>query len=255
MSRVALFRVATVCLVFVVLFTAMSAWTVAADDQPTHAVVVELFTSQGCSSCPPADRLLAGLSEIAVKHQLPVYCLSFHVDYWNSLGWHDPYSSKQFTDRQHRYAAAFASRRVYTPQMIVNGETEFVGSRAKDARAAIEAGLSTPSKESVTLTSAVRADRRVKIDYKVIGHDSNAVLNVAIVQKQAVNKVPRGENTGRELAHVCVVRSFETVQLAKPEGTLSAILPAGVDASDCSVIVFVQDPRTMRIGGASAAEL
>lgn len=255
MSRVVLFPVVAVCLVFIVLLTAMSAQTFAADEQPAGAVVVELFTSQGCSSCPPADQLLAGLSEIADKHQLPVYCLSFHVDYWNSLGWHDPYSSKQFTGRQHRYAAAFESRRVYTPQMIVNGETEFVGSRAKDARAAIETELSTPSKQSVTLTAAVRDDRRVKIDYVVVGHDTNTVLNVAIVQRQVVNRVPRGENTGRELAHVGVVRSFETVQIEKPTGTLNIKLPSNLDASEFGVVAYVQDPRTMRIGGASAVEL
>ena len=94
----------------------------------TPFAVVELFTSEGCSSCPPADNLLGEIVKDAQKGQQRVYCLSFHVDYWNSLGWRDPYSDPAFSRRQREYARAFESVQVYTPQMVVNGSTGFVGS-------------------------------------------------------------------------------------------------------------------------------
>ena len=94
--------------------------------------VIELFTSQGCSSCPSADRNLARIVESAERDGRPVYALSFHVDYWNSLGWRDPFSAEEFTQRQREYARKFQARSVYTPQMVVNGQVHFVGSRAAD---------------------------------------------------------------------------------------------------------------------------
>lgn len=103
--------------------------------QPSAVAVVELFTSQGCSSCPPADRVLQAIHENASTNELPVHVLSFHVDYWNHLGWEDPYSSPVCTLRQKRYAVSMGSKRIFTPQMIVNGTVSFVGSdsaRAND---------------------------------------------------------------------------------------------------------------------------
>ncbi|MEM8945809.1 MAG: DUF1223 domain-containing protein [Planctomycetota bacterium] len=227
----------------------------AEDCQPQPSpVVVELFTSQGCSSCPPADKLLIGLAEIGEKHQLPVYCLSFHVDYWNSLGWRDPYSSEQFTKRQRQYAAAFQSNRVYTPQMIVGGEIEFVGSRGRDAQQAIQSALAAPATSTVTLETSVSADRRtVSVSYAV--HDSAPAekLNIALVQNSASNEVPRGENSGRSLAHVHVVRVFRTIDLQKPTGVLDLDLPEGLSAEASSVVAYVQDQRSLRITGAASS--
>src|SRR5579872_5297720 len=100
-----------------------------------NPVVIELFTSQGCSSCPAADKNLAELIEEAEKKGLPVYGLSFHVDYWNYIGWKDPYSRSEYTARQREYSSFLNSETVYTPQMIVNGEVEFVGSDKKAAEA------------------------------------------------------------------------------------------------------------------------
>lgn len=249
--------IATVFLV-AILNLALQAPPPASAEEParsTSPVVVELFTSQGCSSCPPADQLLAGLNAIAEKHGLPVYCLSFHVDYWDSLGWKDPYSAEQFTKRQHRYAAAFGSRKVYTPQMIVNGETEFVGSRANDARQAIEAGLAEPSAGALSLKAKLSADQTsAVVEYQVNQSQPGALLNVAVVQKQASNQIPRGENSGRELAHVQVVRTFQSIALKSDSGSLEIDVPTDVDAKALGIVAYVQDARSMQIRKAIAAD-
>ncbi|MGI9455878.1 MAG: DUF1223 domain-containing protein [Aeoliella sp.] len=219
-------------------------------------VIVELFTSQGCSSCPPADQILAKITAWSEKHELPVYCLSYHVDYWNSLGWEDPYSSEEFSQRQRSYAAAFESSRVYTPQMIVGGASEFVGSSGQKAEAAIQDALATKAAHSVTLNTAMSEDKRsAHIEYVVEGDVSGVVLNIALVQNEASNKVPRGENAGESLVHVQVVRSLQIFSLDKPSGKATIEIPAGLEADDSRVVVYVQYPESMHISGAAAAEL
>ncbi|NOY29135.1 MAG: DUF1223 domain-containing protein [Planctomycetes bacterium] len=226
---------------------------------PAGPVVVELFTSQGCSSCPPADLVLTEIAAFGDKHQLPIYCLSYHVDFWNSLGWKDPYSSPVFTKRQHRYAAAFGSSRVYTPQMIVNGETELLGSRGRDAKRILQKALATQATSAVELTAVLSSDKSSgEIKYTVIGNGPDMLLQVALVQRAAANKVPRGENAGRELTHVRVVRSLKTVPLETPQGKpsrgkLSIALPTGIEVQDVSFVAYVQDRRSMQITGASVA--
>ena len=121
------------------------------DEAKESFAVVELFTSEGCSSCPPPDALLAEILEDARKDGRRVFCLSFHVDYWNRLGWTDPYSAPAFSRRQQSYAQAFKNDQVYTPQMIVNGTEEFVGSDRHRSRAAIDAALKRPERVQINL--------------------------------------------------------------------------------------------------------
>jgi len=221
---------------------------------PEGLLVVELFTSQGCSSCPPADRVLRELVSFGDKHQLPIYCLSFHVDYWNSLGWKDPYSSPLFTQRQRQYSMAFGNRSIYTPQMIVNGKTEFVGSRGKDVRKAIQSALATPATSTVKLKAQLADDgNSVQIEYAISGHEPDTTLNVALVQKKVTNQVPHGENAGRKLAHVQVVRTLKTIPLDNPSGKLRLELPADLAAKEANVVAYVQNPRSMQISGAAIA--
>jgi len=226
--------------------------------EETHVqepVIVELFTSQGCSSCPPADRLLSKIATWSDQHQTPVYCLSFHVDYWNYLGWTDPYSDRQFSERQRTYASAFKSRRVYTPQMIVGGQTEFVGMRSADAQKAINKGLETKSESTVSLTLKRSPDgKRHQVEYVVRGADPDSVLNIALVQREAKNEVPKGENAGKDLAHANVVRSFQTVALVRPSGQIEMLLPQGMDIDSARIIAYVQNRRTMKIRGATAKD-
>src|SRR5258706_3032673 len=118
-----------------------------------NPVVMDLVTSQGCSSCPAADKNLAEINEDAEKNGQPVYGLSFHVDYWNYIGWKDPYSKPEYTARQHQYAQKLNSESVYTPQMIVNGEIEFVGSNKKASSEAVAQALTKEMPYHISLNN------------------------------------------------------------------------------------------------------
>ena len=148
----------------------------------TPFAVVELFTSEGCSSCPPADDLLGEIVKDAQKGQQRVYCLSFHVDYWNSLGWRDLYSDPAFSRRQLEYAMAFKSDQIYTPQMVVNGSTGFVGSD-RTPRKQIDAALKQPVRAAVKLSQEQTKDASsVVFAYEVRRAARGSVLNVAVVE-------------------------------------------------------------------------
>ncbi len=211
--------------------------------------VVELFTSEGCSSCPPADQLLVDLAE---RGDAGLLVLAFHVDYWNRLGWRDPFSDAAYSQRQRAYARSFASGRVYTPQMIVNGRREFVGSRRREAEAAVRQALEQPASAGITLRPSMIGDV-VSVEYAVDGAPSGAVLHLALVQRRAEQAIPRGENKGRTLRHANVVRAFETV--LADAGTQTLTLPRGLQPNEAAIIAYVQHPETMHIAGAAQAAL
>jgi hypothetical protein len=223
----------------------------------TSFVVVELFTSEGCSSCPPADDLLAEIVKDAEKRQQPIFCLSFHVDYWNSLGWRDPYSVAAFTRRQRDYARALKSDQVYTPQMIVNGSTELVGSDRTRARKHIDGALKQPVRATVKLSQEQKRDRSaVLFAYEVGRAPRGGVLNVAVVERGLVSMVKRGENGGRTLRHENVVRAFQTTRLGEgAKGTVELKLPADLVRKNASAIAYVQDADTWAVLGANRFEL
>ncbi|SRR5258708_25242073 len=212
-----------------------------------NPVVIELFTSQGCSSCPAADKNLAEIIEDAEKNGQPVYGLSFHVDYWNYIGWKDPYSKPDYTARQRQYAQKLNSESVYTPQMIVNGEVEFVGSNKKASSDAIARALSKKMPYRISLNNIQQKEGKIFLSYSLDNIPNEATVNAAIVERNVENNVSRGENSGRKLAHKNVVRSFVSAQLQK-SGELVIEFPSGISAS--SVIVFIQD-KEFRITGAS----
>lgn len=223
---------------------------------PTGFAVVELFTSQGCSSCPPADRLLTQLDELASEQNLPIFTLSMHVDYWNRLGWTDPYSSRQFTQRQHAYADAANSRSVYTPQMVVNGEAEFVGSDSAKAKRAIIKALKRPSVAKVELTAQAAAESRaVNVQYQVTGAAPGTELVICLVADPSPNEVPRGENAGRRLEHHAVVHSLQAAAIkANDRGAIAIALPNSIrGAKGVEIVALVQDKATRRIDGAGKA--
>ena len=130
-------------------------------------VVVELFTSEGCSSCPPADALLKQLSEQQSVRGVQIVALEEHVDYWDHLGWKDPYSSSEFSQRQSEYAQVFGTDGVYTPQMIVDGQNEFVGSRSLAAKEAIRKAGNQPKAEIVLVPSAASSPDKPAFEVQV----------------------------------------------------------------------------------------
>lgn len=224
--------------------------------------VVELFTSQGCSSCPPADAVLKELVQEAETQHQNVFALSFHVDYWNSLGWKDPYSSKRFSERQRRYAEAFHSDNIYTPQMIVNGQAEFVGSSSTKAHQYVhEALAATPSLSlSAQQASSMPSSGNVRVQFAVSARQAHSTLIcIALVRNVEPVSVTAGENSGRKLSHTHVVRAFETQSLKDLEGTLDVHLPSEapqtLPLSAYRAIVYLQDGVTMKVIAATSVAL
>ncbi len=215
------------------------------EKQPEAAgfAVVELFTSQGCSSCPPADELL---KELVDKPQENVAALSFHVDYWNRLGWTDPYSQAAFSERQQVYAGKLDAG-VYTPQMIVNGRHAFVGSRGTEARSHIRKALEARPETSIALNLTGEENRT--LEYRLSGRTDRLMLNIALISRHLENDVPRGENRGRTLEHVNVVRWFKTVRPRSGEGSVELDFPAELKSADTGLIVYTQDQDTWAVTG------
>lgn len=215
--------------------------------QNTGFAVVELFTSQGCSSCPSADRLL---SEIVKENgDNEVFGLSFHVSYWNYLGWKDPYSNETFTKRQRDYGATFRSITIYTPQMVVNGKKEFVGSDRSNAKRAIAEALAEPSQHQLSLIVEKRDDKLV-VNYDVEGPMKGYVINFALVERNIVTHVKRGENRNRTLQHDNVVRAFKTLPIQKT-GQTELPIPNDLKTEDGNVIAYVQHKDGLAISGAT----
>ena len=217
--------------------------------------LVELFTSQGCSSCPPADRVLEEIGKKAERDGQPVYTLSFHVDYWNYLGWKDPYSDARFSDRQRQYAEALPSS-VYTPQMVVNGQVAFVGSRQQEAQHYIKQALATPSEVAIQLIPTVEeGEEYLRINYQLSTVDDNWTLHVALVEDQLTDKVTRGENRNRTLSHHGVVREFTSQSLSGTTGSLRIPTEKLEDSSQGKIIAYVQEKERLHIIGATKLNL
>ena len=187
---------------------AVAAGPVRAAGPEARPVVVELFTSQGCSSCPPADALLG---ELAKRDE--VVALAFHVDYWDYIGWKDPFGDPLHTARQRAYAARFQQRAIYTPQMVIDGAGHVVGSRRGDVEAAIGARLAMSPAERVTIPVEFgrRSDGAVTAIVPPAATTGPADLLLAAVDAQHVTDIKRGENSGRVLADFNVVRSIARI--------------------------------------------
>jgi hypothetical protein len=216
-------------------------------------VLVELFTSEGCSSCPPADRLLETLDRTQPVTGANIIVLSEHVDYWNSLGWRDPFSSASFSERQERYAKELHVESVYTPQLIVDGQFELVGSNADKAKEIIQleakrekAPLRIESLESSAKTIRVR----ISLEKWPSGMNGRATLSVAVASNQAQSAVSAGENSGRHLTHVAVVRSLQSlgeVDGGSPLNRNIAIPLKPSDKESVRIIAFLQDAKSQRV--------
>jgi hypothetical protein len=223
-------------------------------------VLVELFTSEGCSSCPPADRFLEKLDGQPVQGA-EMIVLSEHVDYWNHIGWKDPYSASFYSQRQSAYANRFGLDSVYTPQMVVDGTSEFVGSNPGLADKAFRKALGVP-KLPVHLSSiSADASNTLHAHLETGGLDASfgareAEVYVAVALNRAESQVSAGENAGHRLAHVSVVKSLTKVGALKQGQVLAQDvqlkLGPGSDSSGLRLIAFVQEPRQGRVLGAAS---
>ena len=212
-------------------------------------IVLELFTSQGCSSCPPADRALQELTEKAARAGQAVYGLSFHVDYWNRLGWQDPFSSKLFTDRQRQYDRALNSQ-TYTPQLVINGRQDVIGGQRAKIEQAIQMIQQQPASAFIGVDGSVARDvKQVSVTYELSAAGPYRV-NVAMVQKEARTAVGNGENGGRTLVNTNVVRQFKTIEQPGTSGSVTLPFPNGLKPDQTAVLVYVQRSDTGQVVGA-----
>jgi hypothetical protein len=213
-------------------------------------VLVELFTSEGCSDCPSADRLLEELGRSQPAAGAQVIVLSEHVDYWDRLGWKDPFSAHFFSERQENYARRFHLETVYTPQMVVDGSAEFVGSDGKRAVSAITAAARTP-KVTVRITAVSGPVVRVEAGPQ----DRAAGVYLAIVEKDGGSQVLRGENQGRHLHHVNIVSRIESLGRSVAGAAFEKeIAVREATEPGYRLVVFLQDGDNGPIRGASVLE-
>lgn len=211
--------------------------------------VIELFSSEGCHSCPPAKRIEAA----AEAEDRAVVILGYHVDYWDNYGWKDPYSLAEASARQRRYARHWKSTRVYTPQMIVNGRAPgFVGSDGNKARAAVKQALG--SELPVEIEADIRrqgGEIAVTFDLdRPEGDETSLDVVVALTESGLGSDVTGGENRGKSLEHASVVRAFRVVRVGEgSSGRATIALPDGVNATQCRTVVFAQNAETLRTVG------
>jgi hypothetical protein len=211
--------------------------------------LVELFTSEGCSSCPPADKLLEKLQQENASQ--PVYVIAFHVDYWDHQGWKDRFSDRAYTERQRRYADWLRVESIYTPQVVVNGSGEYVGSDEARIVKAVNAAVNRMADNTLTLTSQTE-NNQLKVNYELTGQTGKKALFLALVQKKANTQVKAGENEGRALTHVQIVRQLIPVNI-KPSGSTTIDLPADYNKEGWELIGFVQHTGNGRITAAARA--
>jgi hypothetical protein len=217
--------------------------------------VLELFTSQGCSSCPSADRLLSQTIFEAARQNKKIYALSFHVDYWNRLGWADPFSSKQFSERQANYVDALNINGAYTPQMVVNGAYQFTGSDKE----ALNKYITTTQriKASIrfkTLEAKQKEKSSIEIKYALEGDVKDCKINLALVSAKETTFIKRGENEGVTLINENVVRNFITKK-AIAEDVISIDTKNISTESKMAVIAYIQEQNNYRIVGAASVSI
>lgn len=252
-----------VALAIVLVFHAKQEVHASMPGRPRTPVVVELFTSEGCSSCPPADQFLAVLETKQPIESAEVIALEEHVDYWNNLGWVDPFSSDSATIRQYAYAGAIGNGNAYTPQMIVDGQAEFVGSRGRQAWGVIERAASR-KKAEVSVTAKQSTPDGAQIFEIKIGPlpeftaGDKPEVWMAITESGLHSDVKRGENAGEDLHHAAIVRNLRKLGTANAAGETSYAsdekvkMERGWKRENTRVVIFVQEQKSKRILGAGS---
>ena len=235
-------------------------------DMGRPPVMVELFTSEGCSDCPPAEALARKLEEQPIPGA-DVIVLEEHVDYWNRQGWIDPFSSMAWTERQQGYVSKLANGNPYTPEMVVDGRSQFVGSNVREAVAAIQTAA-RGAETSVTIDGGT-IDAKDSEDFtvsvgKLAGNAENDVAQVwlAVVEDGLHSSVTRGENAGHVLYHAAVLRSLHEIGVAGAKGQKMSFtgnarvkFKSKWDRENLRVVVFVQEKKSRAILGAASTKI
>jgi len=225
---------------------------VSIDNQPF--TFIELFTSQGCSSCPAADDLLSKTID-QNRNNSSLIAISYHVDYWNRLGWKDLLSKKEFSDRQRNYGNVMNLNSIYTPQMIVNGEYEFVGSNANELNYAIRHTQKNKEKVVFKNLSAIINGRNVTTEFEIYGDYKDSKVCVALISKKEETIIYNGENKGKTLINRNVVRYFHDLnadEMGKITFNTNIDLP--LVKENFFIVAFVQNNTSLKITGAKSYE-
>jgi len=215
-------------------------------DTPLHTsntskVLIELFTSQGCSSCPAADRLVGNI----ITTDTNVISLSYHVDYWDRLGWKDVFSSHDYTLRQQHYMSALHAESLYTPQAIVQGTYEMVGSNRTRVLDAINKVRGQSSDQTITGITTIKGST-ITFDYHLSQIKPKQQIAITLVQNKATTSIGKGENAGAQLTDYNIVRNL-TVQPAQETGSIEINLPDDLKRDNASIVLFIQDEQTREI--------
>lgn len=210
-------------------------------------VVLELFTSQGCFSCPAADDLL---DEVKTAYDDDVIPLSYHVDYWNYIGWKDPFSKALFTEKQKLYSQKFNSSTIYTPQVVVNGVEHFVGSNESILKSKISEYSGKNTSSNIQLSNPKKSNNRITLNYELQGKFQDKRLRVALVIEERVTSVKRGENRNRILKNANIVIAEQYVKVLQDKGQFNIEIPSIVQADDKLRVVAILENGTFDILGA-----
>lgn len=215
-------------------------------------VLLELFTSQSCYSCPKADANLNANARAYANSGERVFPIAWHVTTWNGLGWVDPYSDERYSERQFDYVDALDTHR-YTPQLVAQGQEDFNGQNASRINEVKQRWIAEPSQLSLELVASAPSQGQVAVQIATSAVPDGADLQLVLLQSGIVDEIPSGENAGETLEHENVVRSWVTVAAGATQATLP--LPADVDPAQASVLGFVQDRTTMAVLAAEPAAL
>ncbi|MEO6588014.1 MAG: DUF1223 domain-containing protein [Pyrinomonadaceae bacterium] len=218
------------------------------ENQAKNYVIVELFTSEGCSSCPPADKVLARLQKEQPVENVEIIPLALHVDYWDYLGWKDKFSSADYSARQTGYADKFKLDAIYTPQMVVDGQTQFTGSQFDTAVNSVKESANS-KKAGVELAIE---NNNLKVDISDLPKHDAAYVWFVITEDNLQTDVKRGENLGRKLPHTAVVREMKLLDTLAENasnfsGSQAIALETGWEKKNLNLIIFVQGKNSKTI--------
>lgn len=201
--------------------------------------VIELFTSQGCSSCPPADELVAKVQE---RYGAEVITLSYHVDYWDYIGWKDPFGSKAFTQKQYDYATVFGLKGVYTPQAVINGNSHFTGSDSRKMSDALQENI-IENKTSIQLGEIKKGASKLWVPYTLADIAKNDHITFALTVKERTTAIKRGENRNRILTNHNIVVDQVSLDIEQ-EGSVQLDIPEWITPTDqLSIVAYVSKNR------------
>jgi len=215
-------------------------------------VVLELFTSQGCSSCPRADELLEKTKN---KYPDKVFALSYHVDYWNYIGWEDPFSNESFVKKQSFYNIKFKNRSNYTPQLVVNGKEHFVGSDTRKLDVSLKNHLSAEPKNNVEIVGLKKSKGTITFDYELNVDNRSSNLRAILALDNRTTEVMRGENRSRTLSNSNIVIAEKYIERENHKGTASFEIPEIVKENEKVHLILLIENENKDITGATKAEI